>query len=111
MIFDIDQKNKNYKIMNILQSKWILYIQIQKNISNKKFIILMLLKRLVVQYLNIKIFKIKINIYKKQNNIKIQYNIMIFDIDQKNNNYQIMNILQSKWILYIQIQKNISNKK
>ena len=43
--------------------------------------------------------------------IKIQFNIMIFDIDQKNNNYQIMNILQSKWILYIQIQKNISNKK
>ena len=36
---------------------------------------------------------------------KIQYNIMIFDIDKNNNNFQLMNILQLKWILYIQIQK------
>ena len=41
--------------------------------------------------------------------IKIQFNIMIFDIDQKNMIYKIMNILQSKWILYIQIQKKIYN--
>ena len=41
---------------------------------------------------------------------KIQYNIMIFDIDKKNNNFQIMNILQLKWILYNQIQKKYYNK-
>ena len=31
---------------------------------------------------------------------KIQYNIMIFDIDKNNNNSKLMNILQLKWILY-----------
>ena len=36
---------------------------------------------------------------------KIQYNIMMFDIDKKNNNIKIMNILQLKWKLQIQIQK------
>ena len=36
---------------------------------------------------------------------KIQYNIMMFDIDKKNNNFQFMNILQLKWILQKQIQK------
>ena len=36
---------------------------------------------------------------------KILYNIMIFDIDKKNKNFKFMNILQLKWILYIQIQK------
>ena len=41
---------------------------------------------------------------------KILYNIMIFDIDKKNKNFQIMNILQLKWILYNQIQKNNQNK-
>ena len=41
---------------------------------------------------------------------KIYYNIMIFDIDKKNNNFQVMNILQLKWILYIQIQKKYYNK-
>ena len=30
MIFDIDKKNKDFKLMNILQLKWILYNQIQK---------------------------------------------------------------------------------
>ena len=35
----------------------------------------------------------------------IQYNIMIFDIDKKNQNTILMNLLQLKWILYIQIQK------
>ena len=43
----------------------------------------------------------------KINQLKIQFNIMIFDIDQKNMIYKIMNILQLKWILYNQIQKNI----
>ena len=42
---------------------------------------------------------------------KIQYNIMIFDIDKKNKNLILMNILQLKWTLYIQIQKkNYKNK-
>ena len=31
----------------------------------------------------------------------IQFNIMIVDIDKKNNNFKLMNILQLKWILYI----------
>ena len=35
---------------------------------------------------------------------------MMFDIDKKNNNFQFMNILQLKWILYIQIQKKYYNK-
>ena len=35
MIFDIDKKNQNFKIMNILQLKWILHIQIQKKYYNK----------------------------------------------------------------------------
>ena len=35
MIFGIDKKNKNFKFMNILQLKWILYIQIQKKYYNK----------------------------------------------------------------------------
>ena len=34
------------------------------------------------------------------------YNIMIFDIDKKNKNFNFMNILQLKWILHKQIQKN-----
>ena len=42
---------------------------------------------------------------------KIQYNIMMFDIDKNNNNFNVMNILQLKWILYIQIQKNNYNLK
>ena len=33
--------------------------------------------------------------------INIQFNIMIVDIDKKNNNFKLMNILQLKWILYI----------
>ena len=42
----------------------------------------------------------------------IQYNIMIFDIDKKKykNFKQLMNLLQLKWILYIQIQKKIYKK-
>ena len=31
--------------------------------------------------------------------INIQFNIMIVDIDKKNNNLTFMNILQLKWIL------------
>ena len=38
--------------------------------------------------------------------MKIQLNIMIIDIDKKLDNYKIMNILQLKWILQNQIQKN-----
>ena len=41
---------------------------------------------------------------------KIQYNIMMFDIDKKNSNYKLTNILQLKWMLYIQIQKKYYNK-
>ena len=37
--------------------------------------------------------------------MNIQFNIMIVDIDKKNNNLILMNILQLKWILYILIQK------
>ena len=33
--------------------------------------------------------------------MKIQFNIMIVDIDKNNNNFKLMNILQLKWILYI----------
>ena len=36
----------------------------------------------------------------------IYYNIMIFDIDKKNMNFKLMNILQLKWMLHKQIQKN-----
>ena len=35
MTFDIDKKHNNFKLMNILQLKWILYIQIQKKYYNK----------------------------------------------------------------------------
>ena len=35
MIFGIDKNNKNFKVMNILQLKWMLYIQIQKKYYNK----------------------------------------------------------------------------
>ena len=31
MIVDIDKKNNNFKLMNILQLKWMLYNLIQKN--------------------------------------------------------------------------------
>ena len=42
---------------------------------------------------------------------KIQYNIMIFDIDKKKyRNFKLMNLLQLKWILYIQIQKKYYKK-
>ena len=41
----------------------------------------------------------------------IQYNIMIFDIDKKYRNFKLMNLLQLKWILYIQIQKKYYNNK
>ena len=35
---------------------------------------------------------------------------MIFDIDKKNNKFELMNILQLKWILQNQIQKKYYNK-
>ena len=37
--------------------------------------------------------------------MNIQFNIMIADIDKKNNLIKFMNILQLKWILYNLIQK------
>ena len=58
MIIDIDKINKYLKIMNVLQSKWILYFQIQKNILNKKLMIL--------NKINKMIFKQFINNYKIQ---------------------------------------------
>ena len=59
-----------------------------------------------------KVFKV-VQIFQKSklyNKLKIkvmnlQLNIMIVDIDKKNNNFKLMNILQLKWILYILIQK------
>ena len=55
----------------------------------------------VVQILQkLKLFnKLKIQI----NNT--QFNIMIVDIDKKNNHFKHMNLLQLKWILYILILK------
>ena len=39
--------------------------------------------------------------------INIQFNIMIVDIDKKNNNLALMNILLLKWILYnLTLKKN-----
>ena len=51
----------------------------------------------VVQiFQKLKLFnKLKIKI------IKIQLNITIVDIDKKNNNLILMNMLQLKWMLYI----------
>ena len=46
MIFGIDKKNNNFKLMNILQLKWILYIQIQKKFYNKIF--LKIVKKLII---------------------------------------------------------------
>ena len=43
--------------------------------------------------------------------MKMQFNIMISDIDKIKNKFQCMNILQLKWILYNLIQKNIFNRK
>ena len=55
-------------------------------------------------------FIIFLFIYKLLNKMyKILYNIMIVDIDKKNQIYKFMNILQLKWILHIQIQKNNYN--
>ena len=42
--------------------------------------------------------------------INIQFNIMIVDIDKKNNNLTFMNILQLKWILYILTLKKYYKK-
>ena len=49
----------------------------------------------------------KLKLFNKLKIIKmnIQLNIMIVDIDKKNNNLILMNILQLKWILYILILK------
>ena len=43
--------------------------------------------------------------------MNLQLNIMIVDIDKKNKNFQIMNILQLKWILLNLISKNNYNTK
>ena len=49
----------------------------------------------------------KLKLFNKLKIIKmnIQFNIMIVDIDKKNNNLILMNILQLKWILHILTQK------
>ena len=43
--------------------------------------------------------------------MNLQLNIMIVDIDKKNKIFQIMNILQLKWILLNPISKNNYNIK
>ena len=53
MIIDTDKINNHRKIMNILQLKWILYFQIQKNTFNKKLIILNKINKMIFkQYIN-----------------------------------------------------------
>ena len=54
MIFDIDNINNNFKFMNILQLKWMLYIQIQKNIFNQKLINQMQINKMILkQFINL----------------------------------------------------------
>ena len=48
----------------------------------------------------------KLKLLNKLDNMKIQYNIMITIIDKKMKNIIILNILQLKWKLQKQIQKN-----
>ena len=48
MIFDIDKKNNNFKLMNILQLKWILY-----NLTLKKNY-----KKILTKHINKRIIKI-----------------------------------------------------
>ena len=63
-------------------------------------------------YQAVQIFqKLKLFNNLKKKIIIIQFNIMIVDIDKKNNLIKLMNILQLKWILYIQIQKRYYNNK
>ena len=47
MIVDIDKKNNNYKFMNILQLKWILYILILK--KNYKKILIQNMKEIIIK--------------------------------------------------------------
>ena len=54
MNFDIDKNNNNFKLMNILQLKWILQIKIQKKYYNKVLNNKMIIK--INIYLIIKIF-------------------------------------------------------
>ena len=54
MIADIDKKNKNLIIMNILQLKWILYNQIQKKYY-KQILKNKMIKKMII-HLIIKIF-------------------------------------------------------
>jgi len=51
MIVDIDKKNNYYKLMNILQLKWMLYILILKKNYKKLF-----KKMKIIKQKNIKIF-------------------------------------------------------
>ena len=57
MIVDIDKNNNNFKLMNILQLKWILYIQIQKKYYNKvlnnKIIIKMIINLIIKIFINL----------------------------------------------------------
>ena len=65
-----------------------------------------------------KVFKVvqilqKLKLYNKlkMKIMNLQLNIMIVDIDKKNKIFQIMNILQLKWILLNLISKNNYNIK
>ena len=57
MIVDIDKKNNNYKLMNILQLKWILYILILKK-NYKKILNNKMIKKMIINL----IMKIFINL-------------------------------------------------
>ena len=47
MILDIDKNNNNFKLMNILQLKWILYILILK--KNYKKILIQNMKKHIIK--------------------------------------------------------------
>ena len=51
MIVDIDKKNNNYKLMNILQLKWILY-----NLTLKKIYKMILMKNMIQKIIKLFIF-------------------------------------------------------
>ena len=56
MIVDIDKKNKNIKLMNILQFKWILYKQIQKKYY--KIILRIMIQLIIKIYINLYVIRL-----------------------------------------------------
>ena len=58
MIVDIDKKNNNYKLMNILQLKWILY-----NLTLKKIYKMILIKNMIQTIIKLFIFHLNILLY------------------------------------------------